>query len=267
MWRRRTLLQCWSILPAGWALPAAAGAQAAPLPRAVFDVHGTAAALRACGAGPLAASDDVGLQVQELVEDGATVEVAISTRVAGAERLLLLVEKNPFALAAAFELGDAIEPRFTLRIKIAESSNVQVVALMPDRRAYFARKAVAVTIGGCGDVDGAPSADRPPAAGPRPTRMRTQAAGGQVVVRSLMSHEMESGQRKDGAGRLVPAWHITDVTASVNGRAALHAQWGAAVSRNPYLQFVLRQARAGDRLAIGWVDNRGERRDDEVVIA
>ena len=51
-----------------------------------------------------------------------------------------------------------------------------------------------------------------------PMRIRAQASGSNAVVRVLMSHEMETGQRKDSAGKVVPAWHITNVTASHNGK-------------------------------------------------
>jgi sulfur-oxidizing protein SoxZ len=99
-----------------------------------------------------------------------------------------------------------------------------------------------------------------------PMRIRAQAAGGNAIVRVLMSHEMESGQRKDTAGKTVPAWHITDVSASHNGKAVLSAEWGPAVAKNPFLQFTVKGAKAGDRIAISWKDNRGDSRTDEAVV-
>lgn len=98
-------------------------------------------------------------------------------------------------------------------------------------------------------------------------RIRAQASGNQATVRVLMTHEMESGQRKDASGKLVPAWHIQDVTVSLNGRPVLTAEWGPAVSRNPFMQFVLKGARAGDKLQVAWRDNRGDSRSQEAVIA
>jgi sulfur-oxidizing protein SoxZ len=99
-----------------------------------------------------------------------------------------------------------------------------------------------------------------------PTRIRAQANGPTTVVRALMSHEMESGQRKDAAGKAIPAWHITNVSATLNGRPVWSADWGPAVSKNPLLQFTLKGAKAGDKLAITWRDNRGATRTDEAVI-
>ncbi|MEJ8836574.1 thiosulfate oxidation carrier complex protein SoxZ [Ramlibacter sp. AN1133] len=100
-----------------------------------------------------------------------------------------------------------------------------------------------------------------------PMRIRAQASGGNAVVRVLMSHEMETGQRKDSAGKVIPAWHITEVTATHNGKPVLSAEWGPAVAKNPFLQFTLKGAKAGDKVGITWKDNRGETRTDEATIS
>jgi sulfur-oxidizing protein SoxZ len=102
---------------------------------------------------------------------------------------------------------------------------------------------------------------------PEPTRIRATLAGDKATVRMLLSHEMESGQRKDAGGKTVPAWHIQTVTVSQNGRPVLTVQCGPAVSKNPFLQFSLRGARSGDRIAVHWIDNRGAQRSDEATIA
>ena len=98
-------------------------------------------------------------------------------------------------------------------------------------------------------------------------RIRAQASGNLTTVRVLMSPEMESGQRKDSAGRLVPAWHIQDVSVALNGRQVLTAEWGPAVSKNPFWQFVLKGAKAGDKLTLSWRDNRGDTRTQDAVVA
>lgn len=100
-----------------------------------------------------------------------------------------------------------------------------------------------------------------------PMRIRAQVQGDKTVVRVLMAHEMESGQRRDASGKVIPAWFIQEVTAQHNGRTVLTAQWGPAVSKNPYLQFSFRGGKAGDKITISWVDNRGDKRTDEAVIA
>jgi sulfur-oxidizing protein SoxZ len=101
---------------------------------------------------------------------------------------------------------------------------------------------------------------------PEPMRLKAQFQGDKTTVRVLMSHDMETGFRKDANGQTVPAWFIQQVTARLNGQIVLTAQWGPAVARNPFLQFNLRAAKPGDRVAIHWLDNRGEQRSDETVV-
>ncbi|MDP1741493.1 MAG: thiosulfate oxidation carrier complex protein SoxZ [Polaromonas sp.] len=100
-----------------------------------------------------------------------------------------------------------------------------------------------------------------------PMRIRAQAQGDKTTVRVLVSHEMESGQRKDAAGKTVPAWFIQNIVATHNGKTVMSAQWGPAVSKNPYLQFSFKGAKAGDKLAVSWTDNKGEKRTDEAVVS
>ena len=100
-----------------------------------------------------------------------------------------------------------------------------------------------------------------------PMRIRAQVQGDKTTVRILMAHEMESGQRKDAAGKAIPAWFIQEVTAQHNGKTVLTAQWGPAVSKNPYLQFAFKGGKAGDKIVVTWTDNRGDKRSDEAAIS
>jgi sulfur-oxidizing protein SoxZ len=100
-----------------------------------------------------------------------------------------------------------------------------------------------------------------------PMRIRAQVAGDKATVRVLMSHEMETGQRKDSAGKPIPAWFIQDVTASHNGKQVLSAQWGPSVAKNPFLQFSVKGAKAGDKIAVSWTDNKGDKRTDEATVS
>ena len=100
-----------------------------------------------------------------------------------------------------------------------------------------------------------------------PMRIRAQMAGDKATVRVLMSHEMETGQRKDAAGKTIPAWFIQDVTAQHNGKQVLSAQWGPAVSKNPFLQFNVKGAKAGDKITVAWTDNKGDKRTDEATVS
>jgi sulfur-oxidizing protein SoxZ len=99
-----------------------------------------------------------------------------------------------------------------------------------------------------------------------PMRIRAVARDGVVNVKVLMSHEMETGQRKDGAGQLVPAHFIQSVSATHNGKVVLSAQWGPAVSKNPFLEFNFKAGQKGERISVTWTDNKGEQRTDEATI-
>ena len=100
-----------------------------------------------------------------------------------------------------------------------------------------------------------------------PMKIRANAVGDATEVKVLMNHEMETGQRKDAQGKTVPAWFIQNVTAAWNGKTALSAQWGPAISKNPFLSFRFKGGAKGDKVKITWVDNKGETRTDEATIA
>ena len=100
-----------------------------------------------------------------------------------------------------------------------------------------------------------------------PMRIRAQVSGDKTTVRVLMSHEMETGQRKDAAGKTIPAWFIQEVSAAHNGKPVMTAQWGPSVAKNPFMQFTLKGGKAGDKVSVTWTDNRGENRTDEATVA
>jgi sulfur-oxidizing protein SoxZ len=99
-----------------------------------------------------------------------------------------------------------------------------------------------------------------------PMRIRAAARDGSVNVKVLMSHEMETGQRKDSSGAVVPAHFIQSVTATHQGKIVLAAQWGPAVAKNPFLEFNFKGGQKGDKLSVTWTDNKGESRSDEAKI-
>ena len=99
------------------------------------------------------------------------------------------------------------------------------------------------------------------------SRIRAQVQGDKTVVRALLAHEMESGQRKDDTGKVVPAWFIQSVQATHNGRVVMSTHWNTAVSKNPYLQFSFKGGKVGDRITVSWTDSRGDKRSDEAQIS
>jgi sulfur-oxidizing protein SoxZ len=99
-----------------------------------------------------------------------------------------------------------------------------------------------------------------------PMKIRATLQGDVADVRVLMAHPMETGQRKDAAGKLVPLHFIQTITAQLNGKTVFSADVSQAVSRNPVFAFKVKGAKAGDKLSITWQDNTGDKRTDEIVI-
>lgn len=88
-----------------------------------------------------------------------------------------------------------------------------------------------------------------------------------TVVKSLLTHPMETGNRKDKkTGELVPEHFITDVDCQHNGETVVTANLGASVSKNPYLSFEFTGGNKGDKVKISWVDNKGETGSGEAEI-
>lgn len=131
-------------------LPIAVPAALAAYPAAAFEAKTIAELMKALGAGAPVESKDVTVTAPDIAENGAVVPVGASTTLPGVKRLLLLVEKNPGVLSAAFDVNEFVEPAFTTRVKMGQSSNVIAVALMTDGRVLYAQKEVKVTLGGCG---------------------------------------------------------------------------------------------------------------------
>lgn len=100
-----------------------------------------------------------------------------------------------------------------------------------------------------------------------PMRIRASMQGDEVDVKVLMNHIMETGQRKDTGGQVIPAHFIQTVKATCNGKTVLSAQWGPAVSANPFLAFKFKGGAKGDKIQVTWVDNRGDSRTDESTIS
>jgi sulfur-oxidizing protein SoxZ len=90
-------------------------------------------------------------------------------------------------------------------------------------------------------------------------KIRAKAKDGITTVKTLISHPMDSGFRKNSkTGELIPAHYVTEVTAEHNGNTVMTGNWSGGISKNPYLSFKFRGATAGDTIKISWVDNQGE---------
>lgn len=97
-------------------------------------------------------------------------------------------------------------------------------------------------------------------------KIRARLKEGVTEVKILMSHPMETGRRKNDFDELVPAHFIQWVTATLNGKTVLEAQWGTGISKNPYLTFRIKGAHLGEKIAVSWHDNKGESNSIETEI-
>jgi sulfur-oxidizing protein SoxZ len=99
-------------------------------------------------------------------------------------------------------------------------------------------------------------------------KMRAKITDGVTTVKVLISHPMETGLQKDKkTGEKIPAHFIQEVVCKHKDTTVMTANWGAAVSKNPYLSFRFTGAAAGDKLSISWVDNKGEKDSADAAIA
>lgn len=118
--------------------------------KSAFDAKNVADAVKAYGGAAPAESKDVTLTAPDIAENGAVVPLAAASTLAGVKHLLVLVEKNPSALVAKFDVSDMVEASFSTRAKMGQTSDVYAVAVMNDGKAFYAKKEVKVTLGGCG---------------------------------------------------------------------------------------------------------------------
>lgn len=135
-----------ALIAAGW-WPAAASA--ADWNKAAFEGKKLEDVLKALGGADAKASDEIQINAVEIAENGAVVPIGLSSRRPGTDTLAVLVEKNPNPLAAVFTLPEGTLPEIQVRVKMAQTSNVFVLARAGGRFSY-AVKEIKVTLGGCG---------------------------------------------------------------------------------------------------------------------
>lgn len=97
-------------------------------------------------------------------------------------------------------------------------------------------------------------------------KMRAQLKGDYVEVKVLMSHPMETGRKKNDNGELIPAHFVQLMTATLNGKPVIEAQWGTGIAKNPYLTFRIKGAKVGDTVAVTWHDNLGATATQDIAV-
>ena len=91
-----------------------------------------------------------------------------------------------------------------------------------------------------------------------PIKVKARSKKGVTTIRALMSHPMKVERKDKKSGKIKPAHFIQTVTCEHNSKVVLTAEWGAAISANPYLSFKFKGANAGDTIKLSWVDNKGK---------
>ena len=124
-------------------------ARAATWNKAGFEAKALNDALKNLGASGAAESRDIVITAPDIAENGAVVPVAITSRIPNTQSISLIAEKNPFPLAATFDIANGAEAYASVRIKLGQTSNVRVI-VKADGKFYTAAKEVKVTVGGCG---------------------------------------------------------------------------------------------------------------------
>jgi sulfur-oxidizing protein SoxZ len=99
-----------------------------------------------------------------------------------------------------------------------------------------------------------------------PMKIRAANKDGVTEVKALISHDMETGQRKDSNGAVIPAHFIIELVAKHNDKVVLSSEFGTAISKNPYLAFKFNGGAKGDKISLSWKDNKGDTRTDEATI-
>ena len=117
--------------------------------KAAFEGKSTQDALKALGASSPANSGEIVIRAADIAENGAVVPVGVESKIAGTQSISILIDKNPSALAASFDLPAGTEPSVTTRVKMGQTSDVYAL-VKADGKFYVAKKEIKVTLGGCG---------------------------------------------------------------------------------------------------------------------
>lgn len=100
-----------------------------------------------------------------------------------------------------------------------------------------------------------------------PMRIRAVLNGDKVEVKVLIRHDMETGLRKDQAGKIIPPHFIQTLTAKYEDKTVLDTVMGISVSKDPFLSFKFKGGVKGGKLNVTWVDNLGDTRTDSAIIS
>ena len=130
-------------------LTAGRGAWAANRNEAAFQAKAVAEALKSLGTGNLVESKDIVITAPDIAENGAVVPVAVTSKIPNTESIAILAEKNPFPLAASFDIAPGTEAYVSTRLKVGQTTDMRAI-VKADGKYFTAAREVKVTVGGCG---------------------------------------------------------------------------------------------------------------------
>ena len=97
-------------------------------------------------------------------------------------------------------------------------------------------------------------------------RIKAKLKADVATIKVLIKHNMESGRRKDEAGKLIPEKFVQTVTAHIAGTQVFEVNTGPGVSKNPFLQIILTGRAVGDTIDLKWIDSSGATKEDSVTL-
>ena len=204
-------------------------------------------------------SDDLVLFAPDRAENGAVVQIEMTSRIPNTEAIALFVAENPTPLIANVMLTGGAQARLVTRIKMAQTSQVKVMAKVGDKY-YTQTKQVVVLEDGCGGSDSDAKFESS-------MKMRARLVNNVAEVKVIIVHPMTTGRAKNDAGQLIPAHFIQTMEATLNGNKVLEAHCSTAISKNPYFTFYLAGAKLGDQIMVKWQDNMGYAGQSEVQVS
>lgn len=242
-------------LTAAWILPArevkaALAAMSTTWNKPAFDATKMQNALQALAITGEIKSDDIQLIAPDKAENGAIVQIEVTSNIPNTEAIYVLVEHNPTALIGQYAFKNGAQPFFITRIKMAETSDIKVI-VKAGTQFYTASKKVEVLENGCG---GGGSANEKFETS---MKLRAKLTTDVTEVKAIIIHPMHTGRGKADNGELIPAHFIQTVTVSLNEKPVLEMQLGTGISKNPYLTFKLAGATVGDKITVSCADNLG----------
>lgn len=89
-------------------------------------------------------------------------------------------------------------------------------------------------------------------------KIRTKRLENTTQIRTLITHPMHNGRKKDKQGKLIPKHYIKELTVKHNKELIITCHMGRSISKNPYFDFLLQGGNVGDEIAIAWIDNSGQ---------